>query len=118
MVPVDTRFTFFQAPLVVEDALGFKFTIPSEWDYGALENHIQYRFREGAGSTDVKIGNWELFNTKNSKEIISPGTRFLPGMQITMAIVFSTLISSDWRRPKPRCLSDETTVVAGGGRVW
>src|SRR5215471_12868984 len=67
---VDTRWTFFQAPLVVEDALGFKFPVPSEYDYGLLENIIQYRFQTGDGSRDVRLGNYELYNTKMSTEAL------------------------------------------------
>lgn len=115
---VDTRFTFFQAPLAFEDALSVKFPIPSEWDYGMVESHIQYRFREGIGSEDVKVGNWELFKTKNSKDIISPHTRLLPGLEITMAIIVSTLALNDEKCPIFSCQSDETTIAPGGGRIW
>jgi hypothetical protein len=114
---VDTRFTFFQVPLLLEDALGFKFPVPSEWDYGMLENHIHYRFREGIGSQDVKAGNWELFKTKNSNDTILPHSRLLPGLEITMAIILSTPILSDERCPITKCQSDKTTVAPAGGRI-
>ena len=118
MGTVDTRFTFFQTPLVVEDALGVKFPIPSEWDYGMVENHIQYRFREGIGSQDVKAGNWELFKTKNSKDIILPNTRLLPGSHITMAIIISTPTPSEDICPIFSCRSSVTALAPGGGRFW
>jgi hypothetical protein len=118
IIPVDTRFTFFQTPLVCEDALGFKFPVPSEWDYGMVENHIRYRFREGIGSRSVKVGNWELFKTKNSEEVISSFTRLLPGLEITMAIIVPTSISSDETCPIFNCRSHETTLAPAGGRIW
>ncbi len=42
----DGRWTFFQAALMIEDALGRKFPVPSEYDYGLLDNIIKYRFFE------------------------------------------------------------------------
>ncbi|PVI07738.1 hypothetical protein DM02DRAFT_580489 [Periconia macrospinosa] len=118
ITPVDTRFTFFQTPLACEDALGFKYPIPSEWDYGMVENHIRYRFREGIGSRDVRAGNWELFKTKNSEDVISPFTRLLPGLEITMAIIVTTPpVLSDETCPIFSCRSRETTLAPSRGRI-
>jgi len=118
ITPIDTRRTFFQTPLLCEDALGFKFPIPSEWDYGMVENHIRYRFREGIGSLEVQLGNWELFKTRNNEQVISPQTRLLPGLEITMAIIVPTPILSDGICPIFGCRSHDTTVACTGGRIW
>jgi hypothetical protein len=118
MTPIDTRHTFFQAPLLCEDALGFKFPIPSEWDYGMVENHIQYRFRAGIGSKSVQLGEWKLFKTKNSEDVITPFSRLLPGLQITMAIMLRPLLPRSENCPIWSCRSRETALVSAGGRVW
>lgn len=118
MASVDTRWTFFQAPIIVEDALGFKFPVPSEYDYGMLDNIIQYRFREGDGSRDVQAGNYELFKAKNTCQLLSAEMRLLPGMEIKMAVLVSRPILNDEACPMPRCGSTKTMSAVGGGRTW
>lgn len=68
----NTSWTYFQAPLIVEDALGFKFPVPSEYDFELLDTIIKHRFLEGPGSSEVEAGNYELFNTKNSRQVSQP----------------------------------------------
>jgi hypothetical protein len=114
----DTRWTYFQAPLIVEDALGFKFPVPSEYDFELLDTIVKHRFLEGPGSLEVEAGNYELFNTKNAKQIISADVRLFPGTSITMAILVSTPELLDEECPMPRCKSMRTTVAPGGGRLW
>ncbi len=87
--PGDIRWSYFQAPLIVEDALGFKFPVPSEYDHELLDTIIKRRFLEGPGSLDVALGNYELFHTRNSSEVNSPQLRLLPGTFISMAILVS-----------------------------
>ncbi|KAF2631904.1 hypothetical protein BU25DRAFT_474950 [Macroventuria anomochaeta] len=53
---VDTRWTHFQAPLVVEDVLGYKFPVPSEYDFDLLDTIIRQRFRSGIASKDIIAG--------------------------------------------------------------
>jgi hypothetical protein len=89
---VDTRWTFFQAPLEVEDALGFKFPIPTEYDYDLIETIIRHRFKSGARSMEVKVGNYELCNTRKRSDIITKTSRLLPGTALTMIIVVSAPI--------------------------
>ena len=115
---VDTRWTFFQAPIVVEDTFGFKFPVPSEYDFSTLETIIRHRFREGEASRHVKAGNYELFKTRSSEEVIKSNSRLFPGMEITMAIILTRLVSSDEVCPMPRCRSSRTMIVPGGGRNW
>lgn len=114
----DIRWSFFQAPLVVEDALGYKFPVPSEYDFDILEAVIKQRFHTGPGSVDVKAGNYEYFMTKNSKEVLTRTSRLLPGTAITMAIIVVGPSLTDKACPMPKCDSIQTVESLGGGRVW
>jgi hypothetical protein len=114
----DTRWTYFQAPLIVEDALGFKFPVPSEYDFDLLDKIIKHRFVDGPGSSEVEAGNYELFNTKNSRQVIAANVRLIPGTSITMAILISRPEIFDEQCPMPRCMSTRTTIAPGGGRLW
>jgi hypothetical protein len=114
----DTRWTYFQAPLIVEDALGFKFPVPSEYDFELLDRIVKHRFLEGPGSLEVEAGNYELFNTKNTNQIISANVRLLPGTRITMAVLVSRPELLDEKCPMPRCNSMRTTIAPSGGRFW
>jgi len=114
----DPRWTFFQAPLVVEDALGFKFPVPSEYDYELLNAIIQHRFLEGPGSLEVKAGNYELLNIKDRKQVLSTTTRTLPGSTIMMAILVSKPVLTHDICPMRRCRSKEIIQAPGGGRIW
>lgn len=100
---VDTRWTFFQAPLTIEDALGFKFPVPSKYDYQLLDTIIKYRFLDGPGSIEVKVGNYELFKTKDSEQVLSASIRLLPGTNITMAIFIGKLKHIGNSCPMPLC---------------
>ncbi len=114
----DTRWTFYQSPFVVEDALGLKFPVPSEYQYDLLDTIIKHRFMDGPGSLDVRAGNYELFSTKNSDHILSASVRLLPGTAITMAILVSKPVLTDEVCPIRRCGSDRSTAAPGGGRLW
>jgi hypothetical protein len=118
MATVDTRWTYFQAPLLLEDALGLKFPVPSEYDYGTLEAIIKHRFSVGTGSQDVQVGNYELFKTKRRGELILPNTRLLPGTEITMAIIIDMPASKQERCPMSRCNSPDVLAYPGGGMIW
>jgi hypothetical protein len=109
---------YFQDPLMVEDALGFKFPVPSEYDYDLLDVIIKHRFIKGPGSLEVEAGNYEFFQTRNSNSTISKNSSFFPGMAITMAIVIGRPTLTDEACPMPNCDSSETTSPPGGGRVW
>ncbi|PVH98837.1 hypothetical protein DM02DRAFT_680954 [Periconia macrospinosa] len=114
----DTRWTYFQDPLMVEDALGFRFPVPSEYDFGLLEAVIKQRFVSGPGSTEVKAGNYEYLNTRNSGRVIQQDSRLLPGTSIIMAILVVPPKLTDAVCPMPNCRSSETTACSGGGRNW
>ncbi|KAI9668028.1 MAG: hypothetical protein M1821_000848 [Bathelium mastoideum] len=114
---VDTRWTYFQAPCVVEDALGFKYPVPSEFDYDLLNTIIKHRFREGPGSIDVKLGNYELFELNDRSRILPAAKQLQPGMAITMAVFIGVQELTDERCPVWRCGSQLTTPAHGGGRI-
>jgi hypothetical protein len=95
--------------------------VPSEYTFGDLEAIIQRRFRTGPGRIQVRNGNFELFNSKNRKQIISSSDALglRPGMNLTMAIVLKELPTvGDDVCPMPHCGSVATSTVLGGGRTW
>jgi len=87
---VDTRWTHFQAPYIVEDALGRKYPVPSEYDFAALDGLIHIWFRQGPGALEVSEGSYELLKSNRRSETVTAGSRLLPGTAITMAIVIGT----------------------------
>jgi len=117
---LDTRHPFFQAPVKVEDALGRIFPVPSEYSFDDLEAIIQRRFRKDPGQKQVTAGDYELCNTRNTKQVIASdsGVGLLPGMSITMAIYLRRSASKDDCCPMPKCGSSRTSPVPGGGRTW
>lgn len=117
---IDTRHTFFQAPVKVEDALGRIFPVPSEYSFDDLEAIVQRRFRKGPGQRQVTAGDYEFYNARNTKQVISSdsGIGLLPGMNVTMAIYINRSASKDDYCPMPRCGSSDTSSVPGGGRTW
>ncbi|TVY48755.1 hypothetical protein LOCC1_G001649 [Lachnellula occidentalis] len=116
----DAKWTFFQAPLMVEDALGFRFPVPSEYDFGLLNAIIRHRFLEGPGSEEVQADHYEIFSAKNSQVDISDNVRLLPGASIIMAILLDKPAGkayTDETCPMRRCVSTLTTAAPGGGRT-
>ncbi|TGO86532.1 hypothetical protein BPOR_0295g00050 [Botrytis porri] len=123
MLPaVDTRFTYCQAPVKVEDALGRFFPVPSEYSFDDLRAIIHSRFKEGPGKYQVLSGNYEILNGKNRKQVMSAGycerRGFLPGSTLTMAIILDDVLKQgDDFYPMPRCGSRASSPVIGGGRT-
>lgn len=117
---IDTRWTFFQQPVRVEDALGRIFPVPSEYSVEQLQLIIRDRFKEGPGHEDVQAGNYELFNTKNSSQTLESLSldRLLSSMSLTMAILISQMDAIDEICPMPQCGSEQTAPAIGGGRTW
>jgi hypothetical protein len=118
LATVDTRWTFFQAPLAIEDARGIKFPFPAEYDFRLLDAIIRDRFRNGPGASDVRDGNYELCKTKRRSEQITSTSRLLPGTEITMAVIIPTSVAIDATCPISRCGSTEIAVFPGGGFTW
>ncbi|SPN99173.1 uncharacterized protein DNG_02208 [Cephalotrichum gorgonifer] len=120
MTRPDCRWTFFQDPVMVEDALGLKFPVPSEYDFELLDQIIRYRFRTGPGSTEVGLGDYQVMESRRSSTILSAESRIRPGSSLIMAILIGkppSDVSTDRSCPMPRCTSTETNSVEGGGRV-
>ena len=115
---IDTSMTYFQAPFTVEDALGFKFPIPSEYDYDMMETIIRRRFKEGTASQEVLAGDYELCKTTKRSETITANSRILPGTFITMAIIVNTPTPSLASCPIARCGSSVYVPCPGGGFTW
>ena len=117
---LDTRFTYFQAPVKVEDALGRVFPFASECSFVALYAEIKERFKEGPGRIEVMAGDFELFNAKNTKQVLtmSDGNGLLPGMSIYMAIVLEKEFAEGDKCPVPHCISKTFVEAVGGGRTW
>ena len=117
---IDTRFTYFQAPVKVEDALGRVFPFSSECSFAALNAEIKERFKEGPGKLEVMAGDFELFNAKNAKQVLtmSDGNGLLPGMSINMAIVLEKEFAEGDKCPKPHCISKTFVEAVDGGRTW
>ncbi|KAI1136976.1 hypothetical protein F5Y05DRAFT_414698 [Hypoxylon sp. FL0543] len=115
----DVRWTFFQDPLIVEDALGRKFPVPSEYDYPLLDAIIKQKFQDGPGALHVAAGDYELMYAKNRLHILSVESRLMPGRSITMAVLVDKCCSAmlnDECCPMPQCQSRNTTAAPGGGR--
>lgn len=116
----DCRWTFFQDPVTVEDALGRKFPVPSEYDFALLDQIIQHKFRTGPGADEVALGDYQLMESRRRSVVLSAESRLRPGSAITMAILVGKPpgVLNDHSCPMPRCESTETNSVPGGGRVW
>ncbi|KAL9039164.1 MAG: hypothetical protein Q9214_004987 [Letrouitia sp. 1 TL-2023] len=67
---IDTRFTYFQSPVKVEDVLGRVFLFPAEFSIAALDAEIVDRFKVGPGKSQVAAGHYEIFNAKNTDEVV------------------------------------------------
>jgi hypothetical protein len=115
---LDVRWTYFQAPLQVEDALGERFPVPSEYDFSLLQQIIRHRFQDdGQVSALVREGDYELSYANNSNQVLSNGHRLRPGSQLVMAVVIGKIAQYD-ACPIPNCVSTEVKAVHGGGYRW
>ncbi|XXG93972.1 hypothetical protein Hte_000222 [Hypoxylon texense] len=115
----DIRWTFLQDPFIVEDALGRKFPVPSEYDYSLLDVIIKHKFQDGPGAEQVAAGDYEIMDAKNRQHVLSTNSWLRPGCSITMAILVGRphlAVLTDEDCPMPRCRSNNTIVVPGGGR--
>ncbi|KAH7085728.1 hypothetical protein BKA63DRAFT_529309 [Paraphoma chrysanthemicola] len=114
---LDARWTYFQACVKVEDALGISFSVPAECDYYMLVTMIERKFEAGIGAADVQAGNYELCLTQKRSELITAETKFMPGIAITMAIIISTSTASYGACPMPHCGSTKSSATVGGALV-
>ena len=115
---VDVRWSFFQAPVLVEDAVGEKFPVPSEYDFSLLQDIILHRFQDGGEvSSIVRRGNYELSYAGNSTHILSESVRLRPGSQVIMAVII-TQTEEIVSCPIPSCRSREYQTLQSGGFRW
>ncbi|KAK0732139.1 hypothetical protein B0H67DRAFT_640438 [Lasiosphaeris hirsuta] len=68
-----SRLTFLQDSVLVEDALGHEFPVPSEYDYALLVDIIRHMFKTGPGSAHIMRGAQNLsrlaFKTKHRQSL-------------------------------------------------
>lgn len=118
----DIRWTYFQEPLLIEDALGRKFPVPSEYDFDLLEAVIKHKFQEGPGAKYVGNGNYELCKMDKRSDLITSTSRLLPGMAITMTIIViapTLLTSRHTRCPMPHCQHTQSSPCpVADGILW
>ncbi|KAH7401764.1 hypothetical protein DE146DRAFT_440850 [Phaeosphaeria sp. MPI-PUGE-AT-0046c] len=115
------QYTWFQAPIKFEDALGRVLPIPSEFDWLKLEAIIFAQFASGPGTDKVKAGEYELFDPLNRNQNITKGASqpLRPGMSITMAFIIGKYghnFSEGDRCLRPGCLSREFRSPDGNER--
>ncbi|KAF2182465.1 hypothetical protein K469DRAFT_690916 [Zopfia rhizophila CBS 207.26] len=108
------QYTWFQAPVKFEDALGRVFPIPSEFDWLKVEAIIAAHFSTGPGHAKVAAGEYELFDPLDSSEVISKSNfnGLRPGMSLTMALIigrYSHEFGGNERCPRPGCRSSDFT---------
>ncbi|KAF2195563.1 hypothetical protein K469DRAFT_722762 [Zopfia rhizophila CBS 207.26] len=106
-LPLDTRCTFFQTPYLFEDALGRKYPIPSKFNFELMQTVIKGQFLRMPGYRQVLLGNYELFKTGNSQQIVSAATHLRPSTAITMAILLNMPITGSECYPMPECHSTQ-----------
>jgi hypothetical protein len=116
---LDVRWTYFQAPLQVEDAMGRKFPVPSEYDFSLLQAIIQHRFRDnGTVALMVQKGDYELSYAKQRNRVLSANTGIRPGSQIVMAVILEEKAVRAHTCPIQICGSIEVKASLGGGYRW
>lgn len=117
----DIRWTFFQDPVILEDALGRKIPVPSEYDFSLLDAIIKCKFQEGPGATHVAINNYEIMDARNRVHILSTNSQLKPGSTLIMAILLGmppSVVLTNERCPSPECRSGNIKKACGGGRLW
>lgn len=111
---VQTGYTYFQAPVKVEDALGFVFPFPSELSFSDLKAVFQSRFQGKPGQQQVEAGEYEVSVARNSKQILgSDSVGLYPGMSVVMAIIVTR---PDNICPNRGCMSTDSVPACDGGR--
>lgn len=136
----DLRFTWVQGPVRFKDALGRVLPVPSEYNwrvsniihrlqlgrtdfqcYKKLEAIILEQFQDGLGHQKVRAGEYELFNSLDSSQIVDRSVEepLTPGLAITMAIIIGQYQSRPLNQcPRPECRSTNVTQKEAGGIIW
>ena len=117
---IDTRFTYFQPPVRVEDALARVFPFPAECSVEALSCEIMVRFREGACMEEVTAGSFEIFNSEDQDQTLTISDRngLVSGMSIKMVVILAIEVPDVEECSKPHCASEDFPEMVGGGRSW
>ena len=116
---VDARFTWFQSPVRIEDALGRAFPWPAECSVEALCLELRVRLENSPGAEAVDDGEYELFYAHDIQHEIaaSHSPRLLPGKTVNMSIVETININMTGECPMARCKSRLFT-NSDGARLW
>ena len=87
-----------------------------------LEAVIIAKFKRGPGQEKAHSGDFELFNSYDSSDIIHESrfqsTGLLPGMRITMAIIIGQYAADGTRCAKFTCKSSRFKEAEQGGKIW
>lgn len=87
-----------------------------------LEAVIIAKFKKGPGQEKVHSGDFELFNSYDSSDIVNESkfqsTGLLPGMRITMAIIIGQYATDRTRCAKFTCKSLRFKEAEQGGKIW
>ncbi|KAL9620736.1 MAG: hypothetical protein Q9160_004749 [Pyrenula sp. 1 TL-2023] len=83
----DTRWTFFQDPLVVEDPSGHKFPVPAEYDYTLLSEIVTIKLQTGSCSENVGKEPFFLYYADRSGPMPGPNVALRPGSFITVMVL-------------------------------
>ena len=111
---IDTRFTYFQPPVRVEDALCRVFPFPAECSVEALSCELRSRF---SCMEEVKAGSFKMYSCGNPDQIvtISDRTGLVSGMSIKMSVILPIELP-DWEECSKPHNVDNFQVC--GGRNW
>lgn len=117
---VDTRFTYFQTPCRVKDALSRVFPFPAECSVEALSCELKVRFSEGACMEEVMAGSFKVVNSEYPDQTLTISNRngLVSGMSITMMVILEIEVPEREECPVPQCASEEFPEMVGGGRSW
>lgn len=118
---IDIRHTWFQEPLRLDDAFGRTIPIPVEYGWSKLEAIIHNQFCRGPGNKKVFAGEYEIFKTDDSSQLITQRNFSLlrPGTAITMAMVIGRYEGGlKDQCPKPDCKSKMFTKSNAGGLMY
>ncbi|KAF2682946.1 hypothetical protein K458DRAFT_306148, partial [Lentithecium fluviatile CBS 122367] len=83
----DTRWTFFQQSVVVEDAFGVKFPFISEYGGTLLPTIVRHRFLEVVSPDHIKTPSY--FFSGDSGKVLDLQSLLRPGQCITVAVLTS-----------------------------
>lgn len=108
----------FQAPIILNDAMGRRIPIPSEYNIGLVQVVLCFYFQTGPGRDCVEGRYYDLFysHDKNRKLSVDGNAPLIPGSSITMAIWVSQRMSSCC--PKKSCPGGQIAKTADGGCTW